>query len=143
MTAPAPRVRLERMLPSPIEDVFAAWTDPQAMAQWLSPTGRAEVEADVRVGGRLRVVMVGDGRRIEHTGEYREVDPPRRLVFSWISPYTGGEPSLVTVRLTAESDTETHLVLVHEHLPADAVESHGGGWSGILDNLERYAGGVS
>jgi hypothetical protein len=55
------RVRIEMALPAPIEDVYAAWTQPAAMARWLAPMGSVEVEADVRVGGRFRVVMIGDG----------------------------------------------------------------------------------
>ncbi|MGH2705810.1 MAG: SRPBCC family protein [Actinomycetota bacterium] len=44
-------VAVERLLHASIEEVFSAWTDPASMGQWLAPTGRAEVEADVRVGG--------------------------------------------------------------------------------------------
>ena len=58
------RLRIERQLPAPVEEVFAAWTDPQMMARWLSPTGQAEVEAEVRVDGRFRVVMIGEDMRL-------------------------------------------------------------------------------
>ena len=128
-------LRLERVLPASVEDVFAAWTTSSVMARWLSPTGRADVEADVRVGGHLRVTMIGDDQRIEHTGEFRELDPPRLLSFTWRSAYTGDVPSLVTVRLSPHPDGGTHLVLVHEQLPDDAAASHAGGWTAILDRL--------
>jgi uncharacterized protein YndB with AHSA1/START domain len=128
------RIRIEMALPARIEDVYAAWTQPEAMARWLAPAGHAEVEADVRVGGHLRLVMIGEGVSIEHTGEYRIVEPPRRLSFTWQSPYTGAEPSVVTVTLTADGDS-TNLLLVHERLPYDAAESHRGGWGAILQRL--------
>lgn len=128
------RVRIEMALPAPIEDVYAAWTQPEAMARWLAPMGSAEVEADVRVGGRFRVVMIGDGMSIQHTGEYLTVEPPRRLSFTWQSPYTGAEPSVVTVTLTADGDS-TRLLLLHECLPEDAAASHRGGWVAILQRL--------
>jgi uncharacterized protein YndB with AHSA1/START domain len=128
------RVRIEMALPAPIEAVYAAWTQPEAMARWLTPTGSAEVEADVRVGGRFRVVMIGDGMSIQHTGEYLTVEPPRRLSFTWQSPYTGAEPSVVTVTLTANGDS-TQLLLLHERLPEGAAESHRGGWGAILQRL--------
>lgn len=121
-------------LPAPIEEVFVAWTQPEAMARWLAPIGYAEVEADVRVGGRFRVVMVGGDMRIEHTGEYLAVDPPRRLCFTWQSPYTGDEPSVVTITLTAHGES-TQLLLVHERLPDGAAESHRGGWGAMLQRL--------
>jgi uncharacterized protein YndB with AHSA1/START domain len=128
-------VRIEMALPAPIEDVYAAWTEPQAMARWLAPSGcHAEVEADVRVGGRLSVVMIGDDMRIEHDGEYVTLEPPRRLSFTWRSPYTGGGSSLVTVTLTPDGDG-TDLLLIHERLPADTAESHRGGWGAMLRRL--------
>jgi uncharacterized protein YndB with AHSA1/START domain len=127
-------LKLERLLPASIEEVFEAWTDPQVMARWLTPAGRAEVEADVRVGGRLRVVMIGDDMRIEHTGEFLVVDPPRRLSFTWRSLYTGDNDSIVTVVLTPHGES-TRLVLSHERLPEQSVSSHEGGWGSMLERL--------
>ena len=57
MTGNEEPIRLERLLSAPVEDVFDAMTDPARMADWFSPIGRAEVEADPVVGGRLHVVM--------------------------------------------------------------------------------------
>lgn len=127
-------VRLERLLPAPVEDVFAAWTDPAQMGRWLAPVGHAEVEADAVVGGRLRVVMTDGDVRIEHDGEYLEVQPPERLSFTWRSRYTGEEPSVVTVELHDEGGS-TRLVLHHDRLPPEVRASHEGGWAGILDRL--------
>jgi uncharacterized protein YndB with AHSA1/START domain len=127
-------VRIERHIAAPPERVFAAWLDSASMTRWLSPVGHAEAEVEPTVGGRLRVTMIGDGRRIEHTGVYREVDPHRRLVFTWRSPYTGPSASLVTIELSAR-DGGTDLVLIHEFLPVDAVGSHAGGWGVMLDRL--------
>jgi len=127
-------LRVERLIPASIDDVFAAWIDPRIMARWLSPTGHAEVEADVRVGGRLNVVMVGEDIRIKHTGEYLIVEPPRRLSFTWISPYTGSDASIVTVSLRPQ-DLGTYLVLEHERLPQETVGSHEGGWGSIIERL--------
>lgn len=127
-------IRVERILPASAVEVFAAWTDPASMARWLSPAGHAEVEADVRVNGRFRVVMVGDDARIEHTGEYLDVDPPRLIRFTWRSVYTGNRRSVVTVQLHSDGDT-TRVVLTHEELPDDTAASHEGGWGSILDRL--------
>jgi uncharacterized protein YndB with AHSA1/START domain len=132
-------VRLERLLPARVEDVFAAWTEPERMTQWLAPVGRAEVEADVVVGGRLRVVMTDGEVRIEHDGEYLEVHPPTRLSFTWRSRYTGDGPSVVTVELSDEAGS-TRLVLRHERLPPEARASHAGGWGAILDRLAALIG---
>jgi len=133
-------VTIDRMLPASVEDVYAAWTDPAVMSTWLSPTGWAEVEADVRVGGRLRVVMRGDGMAIEHTGTYLVVEPPHRLVFTWISEYTGGSPTTVTVTLSPRGN-DTHLTLSHTDLSRDAAMSHRDGWGTILERLESVLDG--
>lgn len=132
-------LRLERLFPVPPEKVFAAWTDPAAMSRWLSPTGRALVETDVRVGGRFRVVMLSDDVELEHRGEYLVVEPPTQLSFTWVSPYTGPSPSVVTVTLQPEPPG-TGLVLVHRALPPEALESHRGGWGAILDGLATELG---
>jgi uncharacterized protein YndB with AHSA1/START domain len=80
--------------------------------------------------------MIGPEAELEHTGEYLEVDRPRRLVFTWRSPYTGPEPSMVTVDLRPDGGG-TELTLRHERLPEEHVEPHRGGWGQILDNLEK------
>jgi uncharacterized protein YndB with AHSA1/START domain len=136
---PGPPLVVRRTLPAPPERVFAAWLRPESMARWLSPFADAEATVDPRVGGAFRVVMRGMGQEIEHTGEYREIDPPRRLVFTWVSPYTGSTPSLVTVELEPVAPGDrTELTLTHEHLPADQVEDHRGGWERILGHLEAH-----
>lgn len=133
MSAPG-ALRIERVLPASAEEVFAAWTTPDRMAGWMSPVGHAEAEVELRPGGAFRVTMVGDDLHLEHTGTYLEIDPPRRLVFTWTSPYTGPEPSLVTVELHPHDDG-TRLVLVHERLPTGVVESHRHGWGTMLERL--------
>ena len=130
----APVVLLERLVPAPPEDVYAAWTDPALMRQWMSPFGHAEVDVDLRVGGAFRVVMVDAGVQIEHTGKFLALEPPVRLRFTWISPYTGADPSIVSAFLAPDGD-QTRLVLIHEHLPADMVESHAGGWNAMVDRM--------
>ena len=125
---------VERLLPAPPSEVFAAWTDPELLAQWMSPVGHAVARLDLRTGGALRVVMVGGGIELEHTGHYLEIDPPRRLVFTWRSTYTGDHPTRVTVTLEPRG-RDTALLLRHEELPPDAADSHRGGWLVLLDRL--------
>src|SRR6185369_8573475 len=89
---------VRRVLPAPRERVFAAWLDPESLAQWMRPDTVAAtvVEVDPRVGGRFRIAMQrGDGE-VEHRGEYLTIDPPRRLEFTWISAYTDTRPTVVS-----------------------------------------------
>lgn len=138
-TSSAAVVRVVRLVPVRPERVYEAWIDPAILARWISPLGRAEAAVEPWVGGRLQVTMIEGDVRIEHTGEYRELVPGRRLVFTWQSPYTGTGPSVVTVELEPV-DTGTALTLVHEHLPPDGVDSHRGGWGQILDRLSAVLG---
>lgn len=136
-----PRVRIERVLPAPIEDVFDAWTDPSTMAEWLSPVGHAEAEVDLRVTGRFKVSMIGETTRIEHTGEYLVVNPPRELSFTWQSAYTGSDPSVVTVLFEAEGD-ETRIVLTHHRLPEGQLDPHAQGWEAMITRLAGLLNGM-
>ena len=131
---PATALSLERSLPAPPEAVYAAWTDPVVIGEWMSPLGYAVAEVDLRVGGTFRIVMVGQDTRIEHSGQYLELEPPRRLRFTWRSPYTGDLPSVVTVSFERDGDG-TRLTLTHERLPADVMTSHASGWGAMIDRM--------
>lgn len=142
MTAnPGPPAVLEirRVLPGTPEEVFQAWTDPDLIHHWMSPVGHAEAEIDLRVGGTFTIVMIGEGRRIEHTGEYVEVDRPRTLAFTWRSQFTGDLPTVVRIELSPHGD-QTELALRHEELSEDAAASHGDGWGRMLDRLAPRLG---
>lgn len=131
------RVVVERVLPASPEEVYEAWTTPETLRRFMCPHPftTATVEADVRVGGRFHIVMHDVDRDIEHRGEYRVLEPGRRLAFTWASPATGWEPTLVTIELSPHEDG-TRLVLVHEGLDTDDVrDRHRRGWTSIVEKL--------
>ena len=80
-------LRLERVFDAPPERVYAAWTDPALLRRWWAAEPgwtTPEATTDVRVGGAYRLSMQGtDGILRTVAGEYLEVDPPRRLVYTW------------------------------------------------------------
>jgi uncharacterized protein YndB with AHSA1/START domain len=141
VNAPA-RVELRRKLNAPVERVFAAFGDAALVAQWLRPAADVKLqvlELEFREGGRYRFAYdVPDGRRMVVGGRYLRIEPPRRLVFSWlIEPPDehAGIESEVTV-LLAPSAGATELVIRHERWGrADADARHAGGWQGALDQL--------
>ena len=129
------RIEIRRRLPAPVAEVFRWWIEPDRLRQWMAPMGTVEASVDFRVGGSFRIVMKGEGVIIEHVGEYTEIEEPRRLVFTWSSPYTGPRASVVTVELEPDGPTATYLRLVHAELPEPAADSHRGGWEAMLGRL--------
>jgi uncharacterized protein YndB with AHSA1/START domain len=135
----APALRLERFYPVAPEKVWRAWTDPQALGQWFRPNATFSIpvaEADVRVGGRFRVLMVdARGEEFDLSGVYREVIALRKLAMTWEWKNQPGHESLVRVSLRP-SQGGTQLELRHEgYLDFDNQPTHAQGWNGALDKL--------
>jgi uncharacterized protein YndB with AHSA1/START domain len=132
-------VTVRREIAAPAEDLFDAWLDAHSLGSWLRPSGIRETraETDPRVGGTFRIVMVDDESSIVHTGTYREIDRPRRLVFTWSSPATRFRDSIVTV--TFQPSSSSTVVAIHQvGLPdEEAQASHHAGWSDALRELGR------
>jgi len=139
----AQTVRLERTYDAPAAAVFDAWTNPEVLRRWWKADPAydpAQVELDLRVGGGYRLSMHDprSGETLTVFGEYRVVQPPERLVYSWTwegtGPYAGHE-SLVTVDFRAEGERTT-VVIEHAGLLDDPSRTaHGHGWRGVLDSL--------
>ena len=133
-------VIVRREIAAPAEELFDAWLDAQSLGSWLRPAGIRETraETDPRVGGTFRIVMVDDESSIEHTGTYREIERPRRLVFTWSSPSTRFRDSIVTVTFEPSSNSSTVVEIHQDGLPdEEARVGHHAGWSDALRELDR------
>jgi uncharacterized protein YndB with AHSA1/START domain len=143
MAKTAEKVSLERevaIAASP-ETVWEFLVDPDKATRWM---GQA-CSFEARPGGEYRCdVIPGHTAR----GEFVELDPPNRLVFTW-----GWEPgedgpnpvppgsSTIEIELTPDGDG-TKLRFTHRDLPsAEAAESHGHGWDHYLERLATAAPG--
>ena len=81
-------ITLTRVFDAPRARVFAAWTDAKQVAQWWGPKGFTNpvCEIDARVGGAIRIHMRSpDGSIFPMKGEFREIVPPERIVFTNIA----------------------------------------------------------
>jgi uncharacterized protein YndB with AHSA1/START domain len=140
MTADGARLTLVRRIKATPAKIYDAWTRPELMMRWWSPDAGPvlSAEADVRPGGRYRVVFrMLDGVTRDCSGVYQEVEPDRRLVFTWQWAHEPGLESLVTVALRAFAE-ETELVLTHAQFhDEDGQLTHRQGWSSALDKLEN------
>lgn len=137
-------LKIERDFSAPLEQVFAALTQPALMSQWFFgfPEGSARIEQTFLVGGTYQIEMIPNPGSEECQasccgavihGEYLEIVPNNRLVFTWkhdcIVDY-----SEVTIELSTTS-TGTRLKLMHR-VATDLVDLHRGGWNRCFDNLQ-------
>ena len=79
-------LQITRLLEAPRDRVYAAWTDPAQLVKWLGPADvqTTNVVADARVGGELRWDLTAPGgEAATMRGEYRELQPNRKIVFTW------------------------------------------------------------
>ena len=139
-TAPA-SIKVRRRIAAPAQALFEAWLDPRSVAAWMRPfdTARTEARIDAVAGGSYRIDMhQPDGTVVEHIGKYLEIDPPRRLVFTWASPATQHKDSLVTIEFI-ESGGATEVSLTHEQRPEFMAQAHTGGWTSALEKLAARA----
>lgn len=137
MTMPTPPTRgpvvASVRVAAPPEVVFPYFTDPALAVTWLAE----KVDLDPRPGGVFLLDIDGGHAH----GSYLEVDPPRRVVFTWGIPGDTLLPagsSTVEVELVAEGD-DTVVTLSHRDLPAGRRPDHQEGWE---RHLARLVGAV-
>lgn len=132
-------VRVTHHFKATPERVFDAWLDPETAGKWLfaTPTGQmVRVEIDAHVGGRFNIVDRRAGEDVEHTGEYLEIDRPRRLVFTFGVPKYSPLFNRVTIDIAA-SDAGCELTLTQENVPDEFLGGNKKGWIGILARLKE------
>jgi uncharacterized protein YndB with AHSA1/START domain len=108
-------LRMKRIVRAPASAVFRACTEPQELAKWWGPRGftTPAIELDLRVGGRYRFAMrPPEGDLFHLTGEFREVDPPSRLAYTfvWESPDPDDRETVVSLAFRdVDGSTEVHF----------------------------------
>jgi uncharacterized protein YndB with AHSA1/START domain len=120
---------------APPEEVFPYLTDARLIIRWMGDWA----ELDPTPGGKLVV----DIRGVPIRGEFLEVDPPRRLVFSWGA--AGSDvlpPGSTRVEILLYPDgTGTLVELTHHDLPPEERPLHATGWRHFLERLVLASAG--
>jgi uncharacterized protein YndB with AHSA1/START domain len=121
--------------------IFEALTDPDQRKAWWGAEGRFQathVESDLRVGGKWLMSGTGlGGRPFTVKGEYRAVEPPRLLAFTWLPSWQpNASESLVRFELF-EKNGVTTVRLTHSGLTPEGAQAHQG-WPQILGWLKAY-----
>jgi uncharacterized protein YndB with AHSA1/START domain len=134
-------LRMTRVLPAPRTDTYRALTDAAQLAKWWGPRGfsNPSVDFDPSIGGTYRIAMQPpDGDLFHLAGEFREVDPPARLgfTFRWEPPDLDDRETVATLSLE-ERGNETEVLLVQGVFATEERRAiHEGGWT---DSFERLA----
>jgi uncharacterized protein YndB with AHSA1/START domain len=142
MTAGKSDAEVRRRFGAAPEKVFSAFADARLVARWLTPSPEitlAVLQFDFRVGGAYRFAYhLPGGETVIVGGVYRSIEPPSRIVFSWIiepPDEHAGIESEVTVTITPVG-RGSELLIRHEMLTrTGAAMRHAEGWRGALDQL--------
>ncbi len=127
---------------APAERVFTALVDPQQRVAWWGREGMfrtTHMESDLRPGGQWLQTGTGrDGKPFSLRGEYRIVERPRVLAFTWLPSWqANAQESLVRFDLD-ERDGVTTVRVTHSQLTSAGKEAHRG-WPQVLSWLKGYA----
>jgi uncharacterized protein YndB with AHSA1/START domain len=124
------------------ERVFRALASEDIVKWWGSPDLYRVTEwtGELKVGGRWRSVGVDrDGKPFEVSGEFVEIDPPRKLVQTWAPKWVEGAATKVTY-LLEEIEGGTRITVRHEGFgtAAAACHSHTAGWERVFTWLASW-----
>lgn len=139
---PPVEVGVTQRFDAPPEHVFDAWLDPAIAGRWLFATASrpmSQVKIDARPGGSFRFADGVNGDDVTRSGQYVEIAPPRRLVFTLSME---NRPKFVT-RVIAEIvplKSGCELRLAHENVPRDHARHIEGRWAGMLYGLATILG---
>ena len=153
-TAVKPSLTIKQYFAASPAQVYKAWTDPKALAQWVGPIGTTavEAEADVRTGGRYRIRMIVPDYEHNVSGVYREVVQNEKIVLQWEAAEGaagegeaemagGGYDTTVTMTFKALDESRTLVEIAEQgwrETPAGLKASYGNcqGWSQMLCALK-------
>lgn len=135
-------LEMKRVLPAPRPVVFAAFTDPDQLAHWWGPVGFTvpSVTLEARVGAPYRIQMQPpEGDAFHLTGEFREVDPPARLAytFMWEPPDPDDVETLVELSFGDLGEATEVLFRQGNFTTEPRRQLHEDGWTDTFDRLER------
>src|ERR1700693_2176834 len=154
MASAGTTVQVRRIFSAPRERVFRAWTELEALKNWMCRDVESHqvrfLQLDVRPNGRYEIeVKTPEGLTYIGGGVYRDVKAPEKLSFTWRWKRMPEQPdasiqaedSLVTVEFFDRGDS-TEVVLKHEMLTTEGSrKSHKEGREGCFDKLAEYLGG--
>jgi uncharacterized protein YndB with AHSA1/START domain len=125
------------------ERIFEALTIPGQRVRWWGAEGRFQtthMESDLRVGGKWTMRGIGmGGKPFTVAGEYRQIERPRLLVFSWLPDWQeDASKTIVRFDLEEKENGVTTVRLTHSGLVSESSRASHKGWPQILTWLQAY-----
>lgn len=126
------------------ERIFEALTNPNERLQWWwSSAGRFQithVESDLRPGGKWLMRGIGMGEKtLTVAGEYRAIERPRLLVFSWLPDWQAEVTETIVRWDLIEHNGVTTVRLTHSGFTSESSRATYRGWPHVLGGLQAYA----
>lgn len=124
---------------APPQRVYDAWLDPLVARKFLFATDTGvmvRTEIEPWVGGRFIMTDRRNGEDFEHVGEYIELERPKRIVFDFWLPKYSEQRTRIEVDI-ADRGSSSLVTLTHRDVPSDHRDKARGGWTTILDALDR------
>jgi uncharacterized protein YndB with AHSA1/START domain len=136
---------ITRDFDAPATLLFTLWSDVDHFTKWMGPEGFdcPQAEIDFRVGGKYRgMIRSKDHGDSWFGGTYREIDPPNRLVFTWMwdTGPSGEIETLITITFR-ENASGTTTMTFHQSpfISVERRDAHVGGWNSLFNKLAAYA----
>lgn len=140
------KLSAEKDFTVPVEKLYQAWTTPEDLKQWWKPSENhlTTVELDIREGGKFKYEFAGKDEQptVVITGEYKEVKPNEKLVYSWnwSIPTDTVKPSdhELTIEFTGTGDGSKISVTQKNFQDDESITPHQEGWEKALTDLQTY-----
>jgi uncharacterized protein YndB with AHSA1/START domain len=130
---------------APAARIFEALSNPDQRVKWWGAEGRfhaTHMESDLRPGGKWMMRGVGmGGKPFSVGGEYRNIERPRLIVFTWSPDWQENAPETIVRFDLEEKDGVTTVRLTHSGLTSESSREHHRGWPQLLASLRVYVGG--
>lgn len=132
---------IRRLIPARPEQVFDAWTDPDALKLWWGPKGVRclSAEVDLTAGGEYRIEnRLPDKSILWIVGRFEVVNRPDSLIYTWGIETPAFSTERVSVKFSRHHEG-TEIILLHEKIPNRLLaEQHEHGWNGCCDALHSF-----
>lgn len=141
-------LNLECTVSAPREQVFSLLTEPSELVKWWGPHGFTTPEAELNlvVGGRYRFSMKPPEGEVFHlAGEFLEIEPPGRLVytFRWEEPTADDRETVVTLTLESLGNGTEVTLSQGTFATTERLELHRSGWTEGFEKLRLLAGSAA